>query len=633
MSKKKRPSKNKNAPTQKVENLSAPAEKGNFWTTNWLPILILFALPFAIYSTSLGFEYVLDDKMVITENNYTKKGIEGIWDIFSTDSFVGYLGEQRNILAGGRYRPLSIVTFAIEYELFGLSSAWGHFNNILFYALSVILLFRVLHLLLPPLKDNRWFLSLPFVASLLFVLHPIHTEVVANIKGRDEILALMLALAALYCSLKFVKTNNILNLIGMSVLFLLGILAKENALTWVVIIPMSLYFFKKINVLQLGKIISVLLITTMAYFAIRYQVLGYIFGTGEESTDIMNNPFYGLDPDKRLATIIYTLGLYIKLLIFPHPLTHDYYPLQIPILNFEDWRALLSLLLNLGLLIYAILGIRKKRVISYGLLFYFITLSIVSNIFINIGTTMNERFIYMSSVGFCIIVAYFISRWLPAKLNEKSDEVNIISVGLLILLCSGYIAKTLQRVPDWENPLTLNTAAVRYSPNSARANCFMGVAIFEDYKEETDRIKKQELLTESAFFINRSLDIYPAYGSALKLHSGILAEQYKLDNDIDKLFAGFTEVLRYRTRTDFTDEYIQYLVDKYREPQKLSQFLYTIGYSVNLQGRGDSRTALHYLSLAYQVNPSNQNIIKALAQCYQNLGDQTRAQQFQNLIN
>lgn len=625
MAKKKRSDKQQKTAPSYTLRTNTPSTKKSFWRQHLPAIIILLLLPFALYYTSIGFDYVLDDKIVIKENTYVHKGFAGIGELFTTDSFQGFFGEQKKILAGGRYRPLSLVTFAIEHQFFGLNKGVGHFNNILLYALNGLLLFRVLLLLMPMLKTNRWFLSLPFVASILFILHPIHVEVTANIKGRDEILALLFSLSALYFSLKYIKSKNILSIVGACVAILLGLLAKENALTWLAVIPLSLYFFTKTSWKNIGIITAALFGTILVYFAIRYNALGYFISSGEESTDIMNNPFYGLDIDKKAATILSTLGMYIKLLIFPHPLTHDYYPYQIPIIGFDNWKAWLSLAFNLGLGIYALLNIKKKSIISFGILYYFITLSIVSNIFVNIGTTMNDRFIYMPSVGFCMIIAYWIARWLPAKLNEKPDEVNIISTGVLVLLVLGYAGKTWTRVPDWKNPLTLNSAAVKYSPNSARANCFMGVALFEDYKVETDPQRRQVLLEEVTYYIDKSLSIYPAYGSALTLHSGILAEHYKRDFDIDKLLAGFTNVLSYRERTTFTDEYIEYLIRQNRNPQKLKQFLYEVGYGINFQRRRSANGAIHYLNYAYQIAPYDPQVIRGLAEAYQKLGNQNKA--------
>ena len=253
--------------SQKKTTTSQPSLKwtSNFWQKNKFPALLLFILSIAIYIQSVNFNYVLDDKIVLNENGLVKKGFAGIWDIFSTESMTGYFGEEKQLVAGGRYRPLSLVTFAIEHQLFGgthhkiedywikemrkvpdlanymdkiaadfsikmvffpdetsflnavkseipndtvekhkaliLSESavahprWGHIGNVLLFAFTVLLLFRVLSIIFP-IKNKEWYLTLPFIATLLFALHPIHLEVVANIKGRDEIMALLGSLGA-----------------------------------------------------------------------------------------------------------------------------------------------------------------------------------------------------------------------------------------------------------------------------------------------------------------------------------------------------------------------------------------------------------------------------------------------------
>ena len=72
--------------------------------------------------------------------------------------------------------------------------------------------------------------------------------------------------------------------------------------------------------------------------------------------------------------------------------------------------------------------------------------------------------------------------------------------------------------------------------------------------------------------------MYPSYGSALTMKAGIAAENFKVDHDIDKLLASFTMVLQFKTRTDFIDEYVQYLMNQGIHSEKLIQFLYNIGY-------------------------------------------------------
>lgn len=600
-----------------------------FWKTNLIPALIIFLLPFALYISALDFEYVLDDKMVIVDNQYTKKGFAGIKKIFTTESFQGYFGEQKNLLEGGRYRPLSIATFAIEYEFFGLNSKVGHFINILLYALSGLLLFRILVLLIPALRSNPWWLALPFVATLLYILHPIHTEVVANVKGRDEILSFLGALGTLYFSVQYLKKNEIWLLILAAICFLLGLLAKESALTWIAVIPLTGYFFTKANYRQLAMVTVPLAFVGILYIVMRTNIIGFLLSSGKEVTDIMNNPFYGLNVGEKFATIFYTLGMYIKLLVFPHPLTHDYYPFQIPILTWGDLWPGLSLVFHLGLLGIALRGLKSRSIISYSILFYFITLSIVSNIPFTVGAFINERFVYVPSLAICLIFAYFISRALPEYFNEKKDDINILSVGLLLILIIGFSIKTVTRTGDWRNPLTLNAAAVKYSPNSARANCFMAVAIFEKYKVETDQEKKYAFLDQVTYYLERSLEIYPTYGSALTMYAGIVAENYKRDNDLDKLLRKYEGILSKRTRLDYVDEYIEYLLPR-ADNDKLVNFLYKVGEKFNAQQRGDYKTALHYLNFAYQLAPNDPQVILAIARCYQNLGDQVKAQEFFN---
>jgi len=77
----------------------------------WLPIIVLTLISFGLYWNTYSFEFVLDDTLVLSENNYVKKGFSGIGKILTTESFEGYFGEQKNLVEGARYRPLSLITF------------------------------------------------------------------------------------------------------------------------------------------------------------------------------------------------------------------------------------------------------------------------------------------------------------------------------------------------------------------------------------------------------------------------------------------------------------------------------------------------------------------------------------------
>src|SRR5437773_2978361 len=189
----------------------------------------------------------------------------------------------------------------------------------------------------------------------------------------------------------------------------------------------------------------------------------------------MNNPFYGMTKGEKMATVFYTLLLYLKLFIYPHPLTHDYYPYHIPIMHWNDWRPLLSLLLYIALIVVFLKGWKKRTVWGYSIAFYLITLSIVSNLFISIGTFMNERFVYHASLGFCIALAWLLVKNLNYSGFSRALGTSTFIVGTIILSCL-----TLIRLPDWKTIESLDRAGLRVSPDSARANHFYGVDLWKN---------------------------------------------------------------------------------------------------------------------------------------------------------
>jgi hypothetical protein len=144
---------------------------------NWTPVyffVILFS--FLLYANTINHDFTVDDGTVIANNNFTKKGVDGIKDIFTNSYRAGFWDRQE-----GLYRPLSVAMFAVEYQIGKGSPLPGHIMNIIFYILTSIVVLSVLKRIL-----QNFHPLIPIAATLLFVAHPIHTEVVANIKSRDE---------------------------------------------------------------------------------------------------------------------------------------------------------------------------------------------------------------------------------------------------------------------------------------------------------------------------------------------------------------------------------------------------------------------------------------------------------------
>lgn len=194
---------------------------------------VVLAISSGLYMQTLPYEYVLDDIIVITDNDFTQKGISGIPDLLFNESFVGYFKVQKDLIPGARYRPLSMISFAIEHQIMGgLSSKLSHFINVLLYAFAGWLLFYFLQLLFA-VKQKKWYLSIAFLTTILWMTHATHSEAVANIKGRDEILSLLFSLICMICAVHYNDKRGkpwLMLLVG-GLSFFLGLLSKENTIT------------------------------------------------------------------------------------------------------------------------------------------------------------------------------------------------------------------------------------------------------------------------------------------------------------------------------------------------------------------------------------------------------------------
>ncbi len=544
-----------------------------FFNTN-LHLAFIAILCFVLYANTLTHDYTQDDAIVITDNEYTLKGIAGIPDILRYDTFRGFFKEagKAQLVSGGRYRPLTLVLFAIEVQLFGQNPFMGHLINILFYALTCMLLYILLLQLLSEQHKPIYAIFVALAATLLFAVHPIHTEAVANIKGRDEIIALLGALATAYFCWKAYKEKNNLSIIWAAIIFFLTLFSKENAITFLGVIPLIYVYFTNENWNISLKYVGPLVLSAIAFVAIRASIIGG--GIGEPPLELMNNPYVKVvgnqyvpfDVSERLATIFYTLWKYIQLLFVPHPLTHDYYPRHIGIMSFSNPVALLGLLSHVGLLIYALIRLPKKDVVSFGILYYLGTLFIVSNILFPIGTNMAERLIFMPSVGFCLIIAVLLYRL--GRISAKKKQLSVKQLypvfgilGIVVLLFS---IKTIDRNFDWKDNYTLFTTDVDVSVNSAKLQNSVGGELIASATKEKDETKKQAILREAIPHLNKAVEIHPNYKNAYLL----LGNAHNYLKEYPKAVSFYEQALR--IDPDYRDA-IQNLALSYRDNQQFTE--------------------------------------------------------------
>lgn len=441
--------------------------------------ILVFAICFVAYGNTVGNGYAYDDAVVITENKFTSQGVRGIPDIFTRNTFAG---SYEDVPLLERYRPLSLASFAVERDLFGANPHVGHFFNVLLFALDTWLLLVLLRRLIAHHPDVESLRPVPLLAALLFAVHPVHTEIVANIKGRDEILVLAGALSAMIFVLKSLDGQRLKYLALAFLAFTIALFSKENAITFLAVVPLGLFIFRKEK--ATGHLISLLpfALASVAFLMVRGLVLT---GTaGSVSGDILTDPFALASRSQRFATVFFSLGAYLKLLLFPHPLTIDYHLFHIKLMDWGHPAVGLSMAAYLALVATAVWGLRKRSVIAFGILFYLATLSLVSNLPFSTGTFMSERFMFVPSVGFVIVMARLFSS--PRIARALPGRYAKVALAALLLLGAG---KTISRNAVWKDDFTLLTTDARTSEGSVKANMAAAVA----YLTEASRPERESL--------------------------------------------------------------------------------------------------------------------------------------------
>lgn len=606
---------------------------------NLLPYVLVFAFGFLLYANTIPFDYALDDKLYITANEYTKKGIDGIHEIWTNDMMTGFFGKKKNLVEGGRYRPLALTTHAIEYHFFGESPRISHFLNVVLYALMGVVLLLVLNQIFG-WKEERWWWSIPLVATLLFLAHPTHTEVAANIKSRDEILSLLFALLAFYAVLQYLKTNATCQLLLSGLWFLASLLSKESTLTFLGVVPLTLIFFPKGSFKSSLIAISPLIMFTGIYVLIRLYALGAASANpGEVAKELMNQPYLLATSSERLASIFFTMGIYLKLLLWPDPLTHDYYPfhpfrtyaeLEAGSRQYVDWSngyAMFSLVVYLTLAIIGFYFLMQRikgkstSIVGYGILFYLGTFILFSNLFFDIGAFMNERFLFIPSLGFTLILS-----WL---LIEKV-KIQRLGYALFAILIIGYSGKTIARNYAWENDYALASADILTSDGSAKIKMTMGSELLDQAKEKENASRKQELLKEAERYCLQSLKIYTKYFPPLDILGNIYFEMenypysvhyfqqaVKLKPNDDRILNNLEAVANVSVQKKEFESAIKGFktLTKYRSGKKLSNIYSSLGevYGKEMQ---DMDNAMRYLRMARTADPRNPNALQKLGIVY-----------------
>lgn len=486
-----------------------------FWQT-----FVLVLVAFLLYGQTLRNGYMLDDRMVMLENSIVKQGLKGIPTLLTTDSFYGYDKELGRTGQRKTYRPASLVMFAVEWQLFPNQPLAGHLVQLSLYAivgLMLMLLVRRFFAGWASEKPHQFLYQwLPFFAALLFIAHPVHTEVVCNIKSRDEILALLGMVTALMLFLKHTDKPSPFLFVGSIAAAVLGLLSKESAITFIPIFPLALYFFRPtLSLRQILVFSAPLLVLGIAYLALWFGVMGRV----EDSfySIPLTNPFTGASFAERTATAFWLVALYIGKALFPLTLSHSYTFNAIPVVGWFHWKPLFALILCGGLVFFAVRTTPKRDALAFCVWFFFATIALASNLFVYVGGMLGERFVFTPSVA--VVLALVL---LAAKYLQRERLWIFAAVGILT---AAYSIQALSRIGDWKNEEALFKADADSTPESYQAQTEYAKALLVRSIASNDAMQKPQLMQTALEHLEKAREIDSLNDPQLYTTIGLCYEQ------------------------------------------------------------------------------------------------------------
>ena len=525
----------------KAPKLSGTATKERYVTERPKLILLgvmLALLGFLIYANTLSHEYALDDYSAIKDNFVTQKGVAGLGDIFTKHYRYGYWNSP-----GTLYRPVSLAMFAVEWGISEDNPGFHHFINILLYAFTAFLLFWTLTKLMPDKSP-----LLPFLTTLIFVAHPLHVEVVANIKSRDEILSFLFCIGAIYFFWKYLKFNKMTWLVVAVFSYLIAMFSKESSITFLAVFPLIAYFFLKKDLTNSLLKSLVFMVPVAIYLIARNQVLGNVFA-GSEDVPLLDNVLADASgKGEQLATAFMFAGKYLKNLILPEPLGSDFGFPQYTAIGWGDWRALLSFALFAGMGVFALMNFKKRSILSFGILYFLITFSIFSNIVILIGSSYGDRFMYVPSLGFALVVAYLITHFSNTVFDKKIGSIGaffsryMIPLAIAGVIAAAFSVKTIMRNGAWKNSYTLYKTDIETAPNSAKLNYHYGLELNKQGLAANDPADKKIFFESAMAQFAKAIELYPTYADAYG-QVGLLFYRAK---DFPKAISNYETAISYK---------------------------------------------------------------------------------------
>ncbi len=639
-------------PKQEKKNQVDLSNKIDLKTTQlWLIAVFFFVFAVILYANTFNHRFVLDDHGIIANNKMTKAPMS--WEntklMFNTPLRKGDVSDKENSL----YRPFTKLVLNAQWNFFQGNAHHFHKMNVIFYGILCMLIFWVLY----DLFNRRWLL--PFLITLLFTVHPIHVEVVANIKSLDEILAMIGIVAGLRAIQLYLKTNQAVHLVWGTLLYTIGLFSKESAVVGMGLFPLLVYYQEgKMDWKKIATICAPLLLVAILFIYSRDAVLSQF--PQNTDTSIMDNLIVKVKDNipSRFATAVMIVGFYIYTFFVPHPLACDYSYATLEPVTLSHWGFILSFLLCISGFIFAIRGLKRQDKIGFGILWFFITFSLASNVFFLIGTSFGERLFFTPSLGLCIftvgILAKFLKKEGGVTIMEKMKTSPALW-GILLVLSVLYSIKTIARNQDWRSDYELFSRDIEYNDNATHLLYYMGNHLpSEDRKEVLTELMisagytQQQLqdslsreVARSIGYFRRSLSIYPylpadgynQLGKAYFLQGQLdSAQKYYLrafsEDTTSGIYTNNVGTVYFNSRQ--FDKAMPYFKKAHILDSTEADFMNNMGCIYGETKRADS--AIYWFKEANRADTLDTKSLQFLELTYRALGDTANADYYRNRL-
>lgn len=469
---------------------------------------LIFLLAILQYANTANHDYAWDDAIVLTENTRVQKGLSDIPDLFRNIKS----NETQNRYG---YRPVALLSFATDVELFGMNPKAAHKVSILLYGLMCLVVLLFVRMIFPNSPIGA------LLITALFVVHPLHTEVVANIKSRDEVLALGFGLLSVMSYAKAIEGKGRMWFAVSLILMVLAFLSKESAITLVAIAFAMPWVLgnTSAHIANLKKSLPLLVFLglLLAIRAIAYS--DWVF----ENNDLdlaqkglyiedgyVGNPLSDADFATKIATAFFLLVYFIFRFFLPYPLLHDYSYNQFAVQQFSNPIVWVCVAAVLGLVALTVYGIFKKKPFGIGILLFLTASSIYLHLAQIAPDIFAERFLFVPSLGICVSLLTFLS-------FPKLKKVMTIGVAAAIIPCFAY---TLHRNEAWKDNRTLLETDIPRLENCVRANYNYALYLHNEYYQLPENQRpaaKEEILgyyEQTMAITDRLFNVYIDLGGA-----------------------------------------------------------------------------------------------------------------------